>query len=326
MTLPGFLLALLVLAALPIASPLAASERIPLRPHGGVYAVAVQINGALTIDFLLDTGAADVIIPADVALTLIRTGTIDTSDFLGSGQYTLADGSIVENTKINLRRLQIGSRVLHNVQGAVGGVESSLLLGQTALRHLEPWRLDTKTGDLVLMDPDTSGPAYAEQKAAPATMDERGAATVTPVPSHAPLERRKVQLNGWTANRNAAVIGSPAPGSRDGLGVNFPMDGEGARLVACSDHPALKGRSSVQIEINIDGTEAASGTANASPRSDTCWNAYIPTSTLRAIKNGAIMWVSLADRVYYRADLSGSAKAMNEAWAYVEERLPAQEK
>jgi hypothetical protein len=51
----------------------------------------------------------------------MRTGTIDRSDILGTGQYVLADGSIVENTKINFRTLKIGSRILHNVRGAVGG-------------------------------------------------------------------------------------------------------------------------------------------------------------------------------------------------------------
>lgn len=92
-----------------------------MTPTGGVYTVTVQVNGALNIDFTLDTGASEVVIPADVALTLMRTGTIDRSDILGTGQYVLADGSIVENTKINFRTLKIGSRILHNVRGAVGG-------------------------------------------------------------------------------------------------------------------------------------------------------------------------------------------------------------
>jgi clan AA aspartic protease (TIGR02281 family) len=138
--------------------PTVASERISLKPSGGVYTVPVQINGALTIDFLLDTGASDVIIPADVALTLMRMGTIDRSDYLGSGQYSLADGSIVENAKINFRRLQIGSRVLYDVRGAIGSVDSSLLLGQSALQQLEPWRLDTKTGHLVFMESASADP------------------------------------------------------------------------------------------------------------------------------------------------------------------------
>jgi hypothetical protein len=43
---------------------------------------------------------------------------------------------------------------------------------------------------------------------------------------------------------------------------------------------------------------------------------------LYAIKNGSSLWVAVADRVLYQADLTGSAKAMNRAWTYVEQRLP----
>jgi hypothetical protein len=44
------------------------------------------------------------------------------------------------------------ARAQQNVEGVVGGVRSTLLLGQTALRKLEPWRLDTGSGYLIVMD------------------------------------------------------------------------------------------------------------------------------------------------------------------------------
>ena len=78
----------------------------------------VLINGAFTIDFVLDTGASIVMIPVDVALTLMRVGTIDRSDIRGADQYVLADGSIVENTEINFRSLQLGSITLRNVEAS----------------------------------------------------------------------------------------------------------------------------------------------------------------------------------------------------------------
>ena len=37
--------------------------------------VPVQINGAITLDFTVDSGAADVSVPADVFSTLARTET-----------------------------------------------------------------------------------------------------------------------------------------------------------------------------------------------------------------------------------------------------------
>ena len=41
------------------------------------------INGVIELNFTLDSGASDVLIPADVVMTLLRTGTLRESDFLG---------------------------------------------------------------------------------------------------------------------------------------------------------------------------------------------------------------------------------------------------
>ena len=65
----------------------------PLRKEGGTFVVPVQINGAITLDFTVDSGAADVSVPADVFSTLVRTGTIRDLDIIGEQTYVLADGS-----------------------------------------------------------------------------------------------------------------------------------------------------------------------------------------------------------------------------------------
>ena len=49
---------------------------VALKKQGGTFVVPVQINGAITLDFTVDSGAADVSIPLDVFSTLTRTGTI----------------------------------------------------------------------------------------------------------------------------------------------------------------------------------------------------------------------------------------------------------
>ncbi len=88
------------------------AEDIPLIKKGGVYELPVEINGALTLHFVLDSGASEVLIPADVVLTLIRTGTIKDTDFLAGQTYVLADGSTVKSPRFILRSLKIGSRIL----------------------------------------------------------------------------------------------------------------------------------------------------------------------------------------------------------------------
>ncbi len=47
-------------------------QEVKIERRGDTYRVPVRINDTITLPFLLDTGAADLVIPADVALTLIR--------------------------------------------------------------------------------------------------------------------------------------------------------------------------------------------------------------------------------------------------------------
>lgn len=74
-------------------TPLSAPILIPLQKEGGTYVVPVLINNAITPNFTVDSGASDVVIPEDVVTTLVRTGTIQETDLLGTKTYTLGDGS-----------------------------------------------------------------------------------------------------------------------------------------------------------------------------------------------------------------------------------------
>ena len=66
---------------------------VPLLKEGRGYLVPVLINNAIWLNFVIDSGADDVSIPADVVLTLVRTGTLTEADFIGNATYRLADGS-----------------------------------------------------------------------------------------------------------------------------------------------------------------------------------------------------------------------------------------
>ena len=121
------------------------NENIPLIKKGGVYQLPVEINGVITLHFILDTGATDVLLPADVVSTLLRTGTIKETDCLpGAAAYTLADGSAVNSQRFLLRSLKIGNRRVPNVTASIGPVSSELLLGQSFLEKLGAWGIDSQ--------------------------------------------------------------------------------------------------------------------------------------------------------------------------------------
>jgi predicted aspartyl protease len=117
---------------------------------GGTFEVPVLINGVIQLDFTVDSGAADVSIPADVVLVMIRTGTLKDSDFLGTQTYRLADGSTVPSHTFHIRSLKVGDRVIENIIGSVANVEGSLLLGQSFLSRFHRVSFDYSRQVMVL--------------------------------------------------------------------------------------------------------------------------------------------------------------------------------
>jgi TPR repeat protein len=123
---------------------------VPMHMEGGIYVVAVLINNAITLSFAVDSGAADVSIPADVVTTLMRTGTLKASDFLGQETYVLADGSKVPSQTFRIRSLKVGGKVIENVKGSIASVQGSLLLGQSFLSRFKSWSVDNAKHALIL--------------------------------------------------------------------------------------------------------------------------------------------------------------------------------
>jgi len=144
---------LFAVAALLVEPDAALSETIQLRQQGGTYLVPVRINDAITLDFLIDSGASEVTIPADVFLTLSRTHTVGQGDFLGTGKYILADGSTQASERFRLHEVRVGNHVISDVVANVAPVKSRYpLLGQTFLSKLSVWSIDNDRGVLILSD------------------------------------------------------------------------------------------------------------------------------------------------------------------------------
>ena len=123
---------------------------MPLKRTSGILLVPVQINGAITLDFTVDSGASDVVIPADVFSTLIRTGTIKQSDLIGQQTSTLADGSKLHSVAFVIRSLKVRNHLVNDVAGSVAPTRGSLLLGQSFLGRFKSWSIDNTKHELVL--------------------------------------------------------------------------------------------------------------------------------------------------------------------------------
>jgi aspartyl protease family protein len=109
---------------------------------GGVFVLPATINGGAKVYFIVDSGAANVQIPEDVADEMRRNGTLTEADFLGQRRFILADGSGLQQRVFRLKTLQIGDKTMENVLAAVGAPRSRALLGQSFLRRLNWWKID----------------------------------------------------------------------------------------------------------------------------------------------------------------------------------------
>ncbi|MGA8550460.1 MAG: retropepsin-like aspartic protease [Stellaceae bacterium] len=127
-------------------------DSVLLSFRDGVSLVPVKINDRLILDFVVDSGAADVQIPDDVFRTLLRTGTISQEDFLGTSIYIQADGTKIPSERYLIQKMAVGEHVVRNVVASIGDPQSQLLLGESFLSKFRSWMLDNSKHVLILMD------------------------------------------------------------------------------------------------------------------------------------------------------------------------------
>ncbi len=137
-------------AAVAAGPPVAGREELRLEASGGSLYVPAEVDGALTLRFVVDSGATDLTIPADVARTLERMGKLGRGDYLGQGTSILADGSRVASQVVMIRSLKVGGHEVRNIPATVTDARGVPLLGQSFLRRLKSWSIDNRRHVLVL--------------------------------------------------------------------------------------------------------------------------------------------------------------------------------
>ena len=126
------------------------AEAIDLIARGGILMVQVRVNDTITLPFVVDSGAADVSITADLFSILRRAGTVSEADIVGYTSYEMADGSTQREPNFLIRSLSVGNVVLRNVRCSVAPARGDLLLGQSFLAQLPHWSIDFQRRVLIL--------------------------------------------------------------------------------------------------------------------------------------------------------------------------------
>ena len=117
-------------------------QTVRMEAHNGAFVIPVVLNNVLTENFIVDSGSADVSIPADIAARLRELGTLTDADLLGKKVYMMADGSKVPSEIYRIASLRIGNMVMQDVTVRVAAAKSEFLLGQSFLSRLKSWSMD----------------------------------------------------------------------------------------------------------------------------------------------------------------------------------------
>ena len=125
-------------------------QAVHMEAFNGAFVIPVVLNNVLTEDFIVDSGAADVSIPAEIAARLKELGTLTEADFLGQKLYQMADGSKVPSDIYRIASLKVGGMVVQNVTVRVAAERTSLLLGQSFLSRLKSWSVDNARQIMVI--------------------------------------------------------------------------------------------------------------------------------------------------------------------------------
>ena len=120
---------------------------VPFKKYGGVRTVQVKINDCAEFPMIFDTGCSGVSMSILELSTLIKHGYISENDVVGMTRAQIADGSVVEQAVVNLKKLQIGDYVCYNIEASISEHEEApLLLGNGALKEVESFSIDDNAG------------------------------------------------------------------------------------------------------------------------------------------------------------------------------------
>lgn len=112
--------------------------------ENGLYYVPIRVNGQ-ELKFIFDTGASSICISSLEANLLLKQGQISEDDILGDVQSSIADGSTVHGTRINLREVELAGVILRDVEADISDNDSApLLLGQSAMSRFGSFKVDYK--------------------------------------------------------------------------------------------------------------------------------------------------------------------------------------
>jgi hypothetical protein len=107
-------------------------------------------TGSMIQFWLFDTGASDLLINSDMEKTLQQEGMLTQDNYLGTGEYEMANGAVDTCRKYLVQKIQIGKLTVNNVIMAVTDKGKHIIAGKALLNKFTNWKLDNEKDQLII--------------------------------------------------------------------------------------------------------------------------------------------------------------------------------
>ena len=125
------------------------SDTINILTLNGLTYVKVK-TGSMIQFWLFDTGASDLLINREMETILRNENLITDANYLGIGEYEMANGVIDSCRKYLVNNISVGKFTVKNIIVAVTDKGKRIIAGKGLLNKFSSWILNNKNNTLIL--------------------------------------------------------------------------------------------------------------------------------------------------------------------------------
>lgn len=127
-----------------------AMDTIRVLTLNGMTYVKIKV-GSLTQVWLFDTGASDLLINTETEDALKKEAVLTEANYLGIGEYEMANGSIDTCRRYKINSVQIGNYWVDNIVVSVSEKAKRIIVGKALLNKFRHWSLNNQENQLLLV-------------------------------------------------------------------------------------------------------------------------------------------------------------------------------
>lgn len=125
------------------------SDTINVLQINGMTYLKVKIGSMIQV-WLFDTGASDLLINKEMESILKNENVINNENYLGIGEYEMANGMIDTCRKYKISNIKIGKFSVDNITVAVTEKGKRIIVGKALLNKFSNWTLNNLNNKLIL--------------------------------------------------------------------------------------------------------------------------------------------------------------------------------